>query len=173
MIWCGRLLGLAVLGLTGCAVVVATTPDRRADTAAPRVDEAAWESLLADARSADRRCGREAFQSAPAMTEDQALRDVARQHSRDMADSGQLGHTGRGGETLSDRIAASGVSARAWAENVAAGQADAGAAVAAWLASPGHCSNIMRAEFESFGAAVAHADDGTRYWTLVLVAPAD
>ncbi|MCK8515043.1 CAP domain-containing protein [Methylonatrum kenyense] len=126
-----------------------------------------------DARRSPRRCGSEAFDAAPALVSDDALDEAARQHSRDMADSGELGHTGSRGEDLSDRIAAAGVSARAWAENVAAGQPDAQAAITSWLASSGHCRNLMTPEFEAYGAAVAHAEDGTPFWTLILVAPAD
>jgi uncharacterized protein YkwD len=75
--------------------------------------------------------------------------------------------------TWNARLGATGYEASAWAENVAAGQQDATTVVAAWLDSPGHCANIMFADYTEFGAGIDRNTSGKRYWTLVLAAPLD
>jgi uncharacterized protein YkwD len=90
-----------------------------------------------------------------------------------MTHMGQLSHEGSEGEVLADRLGAAGYEASAWAENVAAGHQDATTVVAAWLDSPGHCVNIMSADYTEFGVGIDRDTSGTRYWTLVLAAPRD
>ena len=62
---------------------------------------------------------------------------------------------------------------RATGENIAAGQATADAVVAAWLDSPGHCTNIMGPQFTQMGVAFALAPSGNPgiYWAQVFGAP--
>jgi uncharacterized protein YkwD len=53
-------------------------------------------------------------------------------------------------------------------ENIAAGYGSAAAVVAGWMASTGHCQNIMNAAFRSAGvgyATGASSQYGT-YWTM-------
>ena len=42
--------------------------------------------------------------------------------------------------------------------------------VAGWLASPGHCANLMNAQFRELGAAYAvdPKSDAAIYWTAVF-----
>ena len=53
------------------------------------------------------------------------------------------------------------------AENIAAGQTTPAAAVAGWLASPGHCSNIMDPNLEQLGVGYVYgpSSDWKHYWT--------
>jgi uncharacterized protein YkwD len=56
------------------------------------------------------------------------------------------------------------------AENVAAGDRSAEAVVQTWLASPGHCANLMNAEVRDMGIAYAFeagSPKGT-YWAQVF-----
>jgi len=39
------------------------------------------------------------------------------------------------------------------------------------VSRPGHCANIMSADYTEFGAGIDRDTSGTRYWTLVLAAP--
>ena len=52
-------------------------------------------------------------------------------------------------------------------ENIAAGQGEPADVVAGWLASPGHCANIMSPDFAEMGAAYALRPGSTRaiWWT--------
>jgi len=78
-----------------------------------------------------------------------------------------------GGSTLVNRVDATGYLAIAWGENVAGGPATVDAVMAGWLASAGHCANIMNSTFRDFGAACARNDAAAyqRYWTQDFAAP--
>ena len=80
-------------------------------------------------------------------------------------------HTGSDGSDLGDRLREVGY-AYSWAgENIAQGQQDEAAVLAAWQASTtGHRENNERARAEHFGLAKA-GDGGRRYWVLVLADP--
>ena len=52
------------------------------------------------------------------------------------------------------------------AENIAHNQRTIAQVIQAWLSSPGHCSNLMSAEFTQTGVAVVN-----RYWTQVYATP--
>lgn len=160
-------IGMSLIGLCGAPAMVfgnAVDGSLDADT---------WEILLAEARAQERQCGGDTYAAGRPLTWNERLGAAAQAHSEDMVHMDQLSHEGSEGETLADRIGAAGYEARAWAENVAAGQPDATAVVAAWLDSPGHCANIMSADYTEFGAGVDRDASGTRYWTLVLAAPRD
>jgi len=144
------------------------TGDPGAPLQPPGTEEALWESLLNRARAQPRECGGQTFAAAPPLGWDPRLGAVAREHSRDMAEHGALNHNSSDGRTPWDRIAAAGYPFATVAENVAAGQPDAQAAVESWLRSPGHCANIMNPEHRDFGAAGERGSDGTTYWTLKL-----
>jgi hypothetical protein len=104
---------------------------------------------------------------------DSRLHDAARGHSQDMASNNFFSHTGTGGTSPGDRIAAEGYSATAWGENIAAGFLTAESVVTAWLNSPGHRDNMRNGIFTDAGIgyieAGANADFAT-YWTLELAA---
>ncbi|WP_290648476.1 CAP domain-containing protein [Aquisalimonas sp.] len=162
---------IGVLTLVGCASALATGPAQPANDNATQFDQQTWTAVLTEGREQSRECGNEAMSPAPALSWNDQLASAARGHSRDMAETGRISHTGSAGETLRDRIEAAGYQARAWGENVASGQRDIEAVVQAWLDSPGHCANIMNPAYEEFGAAVKQGQDGSPYWTLVLAAP--
>ena len=71
------------------------------------------------------------------------------------------------------RVTEAGYRWSAVGENIAAGQKSVDEVVAGWLSSPGHCANIMKAEFTAMGAARVEASD-PRYsplWTQVFARP--
>jgi uncharacterized protein YkwD len=58
-----------------------------------------------------------------------------------------------------------------WGENIAAGQRSVADVVAGWMASDGHCANIMAPGFRDVGLACVGGNTGTTYgtyWTMVL-----
>jgi uncharacterized protein YkwD len=58
-------------------------------------------------------------------------------------------------------------------ENLAIDFSDTEDVVAAWMASPDHCANIMAPAFRDFGVACATSSGSTYriYWTMELGAP--
>jgi uncharacterized protein YkwD len=52
-----------------------------------------------------------------------------------------------------------------WGENIAYGYGSAEQVMQAWIHSPEHLRNIRTPWFKTVGVGVAHAADGTIYWT--------
>ena len=103
------------------------------------------------------------------LTEDSRLTADATAHSRWMAATGNLTHTGADG-TPPERLAAVGYGWSDYGENVAAGQTTAAECVGDWMQSTGHRANVL-GPFTEGGAAVAVAADGQAYWTFVGATP--
>jgi uncharacterized protein YkwD len=135
----------------------------------------AWRvlELVNAARAEGRKCGADEYGPTGPVTLSPLLNDAASAHSRDMAARGTLSHRGSGGSLSGDRITRAGYAWQASGENVAAGQDDADAVVAAWLSSPGHCATLMGPYFTEMGVAFALAPskDPGIYWTQVFAAP--
>lgn len=126
-----------------------------------------------EARAQPRKCGNRAFEAAPALRWDAELADAALAHSRDMAKQDYFSHAAPDGSQVSDRASRAGYSWQRIGENIAAGQGSAEQVMAGWLASPGHCSNIMNPGFTEMGAAYAmdKASAAGSYWTQVFGTP--
>lgn len=125
------------------------------------------------ARREPRRCGKQSFDAAPPVSWNSKLGDTALAHSRDMAQQDYFSHQGRDGSQVSDRAQRQGYRWQRIGENIAAGQGSAEQAVSGWLASPGHCRNIMNPDFTEMGAAYATNPESaaTVYWTQVFGQP--
>lgn len=125
------------------------------------------------ARSHARQCGGQAFTPAPALSWNATLGGTAEAHSRDMANNNYFDHKGRDGSTPGDRAELNGYAGQRIGENIAAGQGNAHKVVESWLASPGHCANLMNPQYSELGAAYA-ADpksDAGIYWTALFGSP--
>ncbi|MFC3606372.1 CAP domain-containing protein [Stutzerimonas tarimensis] len=126
-----------------------------------------------ETRGAARRCGGEHFEAAPPLRWNEQLANAALAHSRDMADKNYFSHQGRDGSQVSDRINREDYTWRQVGENIAAGQGSPSQAISGWLASPGHCANIMNPNYQEMGAAYAlePQSDAAIYWTQVFATP--
>ena len=93
--------------------------------------------------------------------------------SADMAAQNFFSHTSLDGRTFADRIDAAGYRWSMIGENIAAGDLNVASVVDGWMASPGHCANIMTAGFRDMGLACADNPKSRygRYLTLDLGAP--
>jgi uncharacterized protein YkwD len=133
-------------------------------------------ALLAEvnaARARPRMCGRQRFAAARPLSWNAALGAAAQGHSKAMAYGNYFAHRDPDGEMPTDRARAAGYRGRQVGENIAAGQRSPGRAMAGWLASPGHCANLMNPMFTQVGAGFAsesRSDEGV-YWTMVFGAP--
>jgi uncharacterized protein YkwD len=128
--------------------------------------------LVNAARSNGRRCGSERFIAAPPLGVSQKLNKAADGHARDMARKQYFEHRGSDGSQPKDRVIRAGYQPRLTGENIAYGPESAEEVVAGWLASPGHCANIMDPRFQSIGIGLAVGRKrGEIYWVQTFGAP--
>ena len=161
-------VALAALALTstsfGADAVVGRTPDA---SVRARVVE-----LVNAARADGRRCGSERFAPAPPLAISRELDEAALDHARDMVRRKFFEHRGSDGSQPKDRVRRAGYLSRLTGENIALGPESAEEVVAGWLASPGHCENIMEPAFRDIGIGVAIGRKrGQIYWVQTFGAP--
>ena len=97
---------------------------------------------------------------------DNALANVARAHSQDMANRGFFSHNNPDGKTPFNRIQAAGISYRSAGENIAAGQKTPQEVVNAWMNSEGHRANILNNNYTKLGVGYVSSSSGYKtYWT--------
>jgi uncharacterized protein YkwD len=129
-------------------------------------------TLVNAARSHGRRCGSERFAAAPPLSASPKLNDAATAHARDMARTNYFEHRGADGSQPKDRVIRAGYQPRLTGENIAFGPESAEEAVAGWLASPGHCANIMDPRFQQIGVGLGVGRGRARiYWVQDFGAP--
>ena len=114
-------------------------------------------------------CGGVAYPPVPALTMNGNLRTATRGHSEDMATQNYFSHTSLDGRTFSQRISNAGYTgAYPWGENIAAGQPNPTAVVDGWMASTGHCQNIMHGAYRTVGVGYAFRA-GSPYYEVKLL----
>lgn len=118
----------------------------------------------ADCRSAGR------FLSAQPLVWESRLAQAATAHSQDMASRNYFSHTSPTGSSMVTRINATGYTWSTIGENIAAGYSTVNAVIDGWMASDGHCANLMNPNFKDAAlACVASSTSRYRtYWTLDL-----
>jgi uncharacterized protein YkwD len=100
----------------------------------------------------------------PAFRRDARLDAAARLHSHDMAARNYFAHVTPEGLMPSDRAAAQGYTAGA-GENLAYGYPTAAAAMIGWMASAGHCRNVLGSARD---IGTGTSGGGTPYYTMAL-----
>lgn len=122
------------------------------------------------ARAQSRQCGTQFFAAAAPLSWNASLATAAEGHSRAMANNNFFDHKDRDGRTPGDRAELSGYIGRQIGENIAAGQDTSRKVLDGWLASPGHCANLMNPQFRDLGAAysVDPKSDAGIYWTALF-----
>lgn len=129
--------------------------------------------LVNAARGKPRKCGRTNYNAAPPLKLSALLNRAALLHSQDMSNKNFFEHRGSDGSNVADRVSRVGYAWKAVGENIAINAQDAQAVVQGWLDSPGHCSNLMGAQFTEMGVAYAlkRNRDAGIYWTQVFATP--
>ncbi|SEJ20647.1 Uncharacterized conserved protein YkwD, contains CAP (CSP/antigen 5/PR1) domain [Azotobacter beijerinckii] len=125
------------------------------------------------ARAQARQCGGQSFAATEPLAWSAVLGAAAEAHSRAMANGNFFSHLDGEGLTPGDRAELAGYAGGQIGENIAAALDGAHKVVDGWLASPGHCANLMNPQFRELGAAYA-ADpksDAGIYWTALFGAP--
>jgi uncharacterized protein YkwD len=125
------------------------------------------------ARAQTRQCGTQAFTATTPLAWNAKLGSAAETHSRAMANNNYFDHKDRDGRTPGDRAELAGYAGQQVGENIAAGQDSVRKVVDGWLASPGHCANLMNPQFRELGAAYAvdPKSDAGIYWTAMFGTP--
>lgn len=175
-----RMHRLACCLLTGCLALALSPAHAQArrpgeePAAADRCDLPDFRMRLLEAvnqaRAESRVCGSRAMAAAPPLQWERRLFAAARGHSADMARLDYMSHTDRDGRSVAQRVLAQGYPWSVVGENLAAGPQSVDEVVEGWLASPGHCVNLMRPDFAEVAVACVQRDGTTwgRYWTMVL-----
>jgi uncharacterized protein YkwD len=180
---CRRLASLALLAaFAGCGGSDDPPPAPAPSVAPPTADiacgladfEATALALVNRARTDGADCGVHGrFGPAPLLDWSDRLAAAAYGHSADMAARDYFGHEGQDGRTVGRRVSDEGYAWRAVGENIAGGPRSVAQVVDGWMASDGHCANMMNPAYRHMGLACAAAAASTygRYWTLDLAAP--
>ena len=111
-------------------------------------------------------CGGTYYAPAAPLVWNGRLEVAATIHSLDMAAHDHFNHVGTDGSTVGDRVRREGYAWRRVGENIARYQDSVEEVVADWMASPGHCANLMNPSYVEFGAA-----EQEQYWTQVFARP--
>ncbi len=135
---------------------------------------AAWVALENDGlarinahRAAGATCGGVVKPAVGPVVMNAELREAARCHSQDMGVNAYFSHTSQDGRSPWTRIADAGYTASATGENIAAGYGTAAQVVTGWMASTGHCNNIMNGSSNEtgLGYALQAGSPYGSYWT--------
>ncbi|MDB5806391.1 MAG: hypothetical protein JWN73_3713 [Betaproteobacteria bacterium] len=129
--------------------------------------------LVNQARAVARLCGKRRFAAAPPLAWDERLAAASVAYATDLARYKYLSHTGRDGSQPGLRATRAGYAWKAVGENLAAGQVSPEEVTAGWVASPGHCANLMSPAFSVMGAGYAVNPDDRMgvYWAQLFAAP--
>lgn len=129
--------------------------------------------MVNTARSQPRQCGTQAFTATTPLAWNTVLAGAAMSHSRAMANNNYFDHKDRDGRMPGDRAELAGYVGQQTGENIAAGQDNTRKVVDGWLASPGHCANLMNPDFKEIGVAYAidPKSDAGIYWTAMFGTP--
>jgi uncharacterized protein YkwD len=127
-------------------------------------------NLLNEVRARGASCGtRGVYAPAGPLAWNTQLEDAAAGHSQDMVDNNLFSHVGSSGQTLAVRVDATGYHWVMLGENIAAGYDTPATTVQAWMASDGHCANVMNEQFQDIALACVPGTAATNYrnyWTL-------
>jgi uncharacterized protein YkwD len=149
-----------------------SAPEPSAPNTQARFAERALQ-LVNEARAHGVRCGGRTFAPARPVALSGGLDAVALGHAADMAVNNYFEHQDLSGHSPADRVRAAGYRERLVGENIAYGPQSIDEAISGWLASPGHCENIMDPRFAEMGIASASGQQQRHglYWVQVLAEP--
>lgn len=123
--------------------------------------------LINRARAHARSCGGKHYGAVGPLRTNALLTKAARAFAVLMGTRDFFDHVAPDGSDPGDRLSLVGYHWRRYGENIAAGYTRPAAVVQAWLASPGHCANIMTPFKEvGIGYAVRSTSTYGSYWVM-------
>lgn len=93
---------------------------------------------------------------AAALVEDERLSRAAAAKAADMVARGYFAHVGPGGEQPWEWVTREGYTYQFAGENLAVRFYESADVVSAWMASPSHRANVLKAQYTNIGVGVAH-----------------
>ena len=122
------------------------------------------------ARASGYVCGTQILPAVPPLAWNDILFSASARHSADMATRNYFSHTTPEGIEFPQRLWIEGYGASAGGENIAAGMGSIDGVMLTWMASEGHCRNIMAPIYQDVGVACAMQSGSTygSYWTMDL-----
>ncbi len=172
------LASIALFGLHACGTGAESVSN--ATNAAPSVTASSSEpsafiqeatKAINDVRAKEQVCGGVVYPAQPAVKWSDAVANAAALESSWMQSHNTFSHSWTDGTGPGERLKMANYAWKNYGENIAAGQTDIAQVVAAWVASPGHCANIMRAGVVDMGLSKIDgnsANQYSNYWTLVV-----
>jgi uncharacterized protein YkwD len=111
------------------------------------------------ARTEGCKCGSTYMPPVEPLTWNNELQLAALGHAQDMARNRYFSHISKNGDRIKERITAAGYTHAGFrsfsiGENIAYNQRTIKEVMRGWLASPGHCKNIMSPDFKEVGVAM-------------------
>ncbi|MBA3547542.1 MAG: CAP domain-containing protein [Nannocystis sp.] len=124
-------------------------------------------------RKVARKCGTTSYAAVPVLTHAALISAASLKHSKDMATKNFFSHTGSNGSTAGARVTAAGFKWSYVNENIAAGYTTTADVVKGWVASSGHCANMMTPKATRIGVGYAYNANSTykHYWTMNAAKP--
>jgi uncharacterized protein YkwD len=136
--------------------------------AASRTLECQVLGLMNEQRAAGVDCGGTAMPPVGPLKMHTALRQAARDHATDMAETGTFSHTSSDGKSTPERLKAAGYDGATYGENIANGQGTAQAVLTSWLVSAAQCKVLMNADYDDLGVGLARNTADETYWVADL-----
>lgn len=149
-----QLFGTLAAGALGLALAACQTGSSMAPQRASRSGFSYLSSIRSDA-------------GLPTLSPDARLEKAAMRQAGYMASSGRMEHDTGWRRDFATRMEQGGIDAPA-AENLAHGRMEMARLFRMWMNSSGHRRNMLDQRFGHYGLAYATAEDGRRYWALVL-----
>ena len=121
----------------------------------PTVNRNQMLQLVNDIRKKGCQCGDTYFYPAPPVVWNSLLEEAAYKHSTNMYKNKFFSHAAPDGSRGGTRLERVGYAWKLFGENIGEGYKTEKEMLDGWLASPGHCENIMKKEFKEMGVARA------------------
>ena len=127
-------------------------------------------TLVNEHRVAGASCENESFEAVAPVVMNPALRCAARKHALDMSIRDYFSGIDPDGVEFEQRAEFAEYEGVAIAQNIAGGQSTPAEVVQGWMASKGHCVNIMRPDATEIGLGYVPAEGvmWSSYWTQVF-----
>jgi uncharacterized protein YkwD len=135
---------------TGTTTTTASTSFFPKETGVFQTDMLAYVNAL---RTKGCKCNGVQMPIVPALKWNKLLENAALKHGNDMYTKNFFSHTGSDGSSMSQRITSAGYKWSYASENIAWGYTTLPSVINGWIASAGHCKNMMSASITEIGAA--------------------
>ena len=154
--------------LTAPRKIVVTAKTSKTPQSLADLHEAGVLTLINKVRSHAQTCGGTRYPAVKGLKRNSALDRAARKFAQRMADEEFFDHVSPDGDGPTDRARAEGYRGGV-GENIAAGYSTPAAVMDEWLARPGHCANLMHADYKVVGIGFAVPKPGltppfSSYW---------